>query len=244
MQYMDLDLFDNQLEALLRTLKGMPPKQIRSEPFIGLYGSELNARAAQLTAVQEAISLLQYVYDSQQALLTRAQLVKLGVKPTDSDKYLEPLNKYMRMHDITTPIRIAHFMAQILHESGYFKWTTELWGPTPQQTAYEGREDLGNTEPGDGYKYRGRGLIQLTGRANYANFAKFAGVDVLNEPKLVGKPDLAVLSSCWFWHRKSLNQFADNDDLITITRRINGGTNGLALRRKILEDVKLLFNSP
>ena len=98
---------------------------------------------------------------------------------------------------------------------------------------YEGRLDLGNTEPGDGAKFRGRGLLQTTGRANYAATGKALGVDLLLRPELLGLPPLAARSAGWFWQRKGLNELADAGDFTECTRRINGGLNGLAQRQEL-----------
>ena len=128
---------------------------------------------------------------------------------------------------IDTPLRQAHFLAQVGHESGELCYTEEL----ASGTEYEGRADLGNTEPGDGPRFKGRGLIQLTGRANYAAFGRFVALDLLTDPKRVATdPRLAVDAATWFWTRHALNALADRDDTLAITKKINGGTNGLAER--------------
>lgn len=136
--------------------------------------------------------------------------------------------------DITTPIRIASFLAQVGHETGSFRYTREIWGPTAAQKRYEGRLDLGNTEPGDGSKYRGRGLIHITGRYNYAQVSKALGIDAVNDPALLEKPAMAARSAAWWWHANGCNEIADTGDFVSLTRRINGGTNGLADRRERL----------
>lgn len=128
--------------------------------------------------------------------------------------------------DINTPERMAAFLAQVGHESGGLRWLTELWGPTVVQTRYEGRKDLGNTEPGDGFKYRGRGLIQLTGRANYARASAALATDFVSQPDLVAEPEYAVRTAMWFWQSRGLNELADSGHFEKITRIINGGLNG------------------
>jgi putative chitinase len=154
---------------------------------------------------------------------------KLGVVmpqavPKRIDSYFEPLVAGMKKHKITTPLRMAHFIAQLAHESGSFRYAEEL----ADGHAYEGRTDLGNTHPGDGPKFKGRGLIQLTGRANYAAYSKATGVDYLAKPGLVASDAFtAVDVACWFWKTRDLNTFADQDDVRAITRRINGGFNGI-----------------
>jgi putative chitinase len=145
---------------------------------------------------------------------------------------------------ITTRLRAAHFLAQIAHESDRFCAVTEY----ASGAAYEGRADLGNTEPGDGVRFKGRGLIQVTGRANYAEFqasaawhAEMMGVPAPNflaRPHLVAKFPWAGLCASWFWVRRNLNDPADQDNLIVVTRRINGGRNGLDDRADLLGDAK------
>ena len=111
----------------------------------------------------------------------------------------------------------------------------ELWGPTPAQARYEGRADLGNVEPGDGFRFRGRGLIQTTGRANYQATGNALGVDLVSEPGRLREPELAARSAAWFWREHGLNELADAGDFMRITRRINGGTNGYEQRLALFE---------
>jgi len=141
----------------------------------------------------------------------------------------------MLEREIDTPERQAAFLAQVGHESGGLHWLTEIWGPTPAQTRYEGRADLGNTEPGDGYRYRGRGLLQTTGRSNYARTGAALGLDLLAQPDLLAKPEAAARSAAWFWQAHGLNELADAGDTMVITRRINGGLNGYAERLALYE---------
>ena len=109
----------------------------------------------------------------------------------------------------------------------------EIWGPTKAQAKYEGRADLGNSVKGDGSKYRGRGLIQITGRANYAECGEALGLDLLTHPELLEKPQHACMSAAWFWSSRGLNTLADAGKFDTITLRINGGQNGAADRRAL-----------
>lgn len=134
---------------------------------------------------------------------------------------------------VNTPKRQAAFLAQVGHESGGLRYVREIWGPTEAQMWYEGRKDLGNTEPGDGFKYRGRGLIQITGRANYAEVGEALATDFIDNPELLEEPDMAVRSAMWFWQKHGLNELADVGDFSRITIRINGGTNGLADRQAL-----------
>ena len=126
-------------------------------------------------------------------------------------------------------MRQATFLSQLAHESGRFYYVEEI----ASGKAYEGRKDLGNVKPGDGVRYKGRGLIQLTGRANYRQLSQELGVDFENNPDLLKSPQYAVQSACWFWQSRNLNEFADVRDIKTITKRINGGYNGLADREAL-----------
>jgi putative chitinase len=148
-------------------------------------------------------------------------------------EYLPYLEAAMSEFEINTASRQAMFLAQIGHESGGLRYTTEIWGPTPAQSRYEGRKDLGNVQPGDGYKFRGRGLIQTTGRYNYEATGKALGVDLLSNPEALAKPTFSARSAAWFWMTKGLNQIADKGDNLAATKRINGGTNGLSDRQAL-----------
>jgi putative chitinase len=140
------------------------------------------------------------------------------------DRYYDPLVKGMKKYGITKPLRIAHFLAQIGHESASFRYAEEI----ADGSAYQGRTDLDNIHPGDGKRFKGRGLIQLTGRANYTEYSLDAGVDYVADPRKVATdPFVAVDVACWFWNKRKLNTLADRDDVKAVTRRINGGYNGL-----------------
>jgi putative chitinase len=143
--------------------------------------------------------------------------------------------------DITTPLRIAHFMAQATHETGGFKFLHELWGPTPAQQRYEGRLDLGNTSKGDGYLYRGRGVFQLTGRGNYADYGRLIGLGLVDHPELAEDPEISVLIACAYWKRHGLNGLADEDNIAAITHKINGGYTGIDDRKAALARAKLVL---
>lgn len=152
-------------------------------------------------------------------------------------KFIEPLKAGMAFYSIDTKLRKAHFFAQIGHESGHLVYTTELWGPTAAQKGYEGRLDLGNNKAGDGSLFRGHGLIQTTGRFNHARTRdrlreRFVDVpDFELNPKELAEAQWAALSACDFWDWKELNKLADADNFEGVTRRVNGGVNGLAERR-------------
>lgn len=133
-------------------------------------------------------------------------------------------NVHFRTYGILdTDLRLAHFMGQCAHESGGFIYMEEI----ASGQAYEGRADLGNTQPGDGKRYKGRGPIQLTGRANYRRVGRLIGIDLEAHPDIVSCPSIGLLVGCVFWSDAGLNALADADDINRITRKINGGTNGL-----------------
>lgn len=157
-----------------------------------------------------------------------------------AERWLEPLTEAMGRYDIGTPARQAAFIAQVGHESGRLVYVRELWNPVtcPWQARYEGREDLGNTEEGDGFRFRGRGLIQITGRANYAACGKALGLDLLKRPELLEEPSCAAMSAAWYWKSRGCNALADAGDFKALTRRINGGLNGYDDRVKLWEKAK------
>jgi len=141
--------------------------------------------------------------------------------------FVTPLNKSMAEFEIDlTPVREAAFLAQICHESGGFHYVKEI----ATGAAYEGRKDLGNIEPGDGIFFKGRGLIQITGRSNYQECGEALGLDLLAHPELLEDPVNATRSAAWFWHSRGLNEIADRGDFRLLTKRINGGYNGYADR--------------
>ncbi|HSF93859.1 MAG TPA: peptidoglycan-binding protein [Thermohalobaculum sp.] len=137
-------------------------------------------------------------------------------------------------YDIDSALRIGHFVAQVAHESAGFRTTEEF----ASGAAYEGRADLGNTQPGDGKLFKGRGLIQLTGRANYKTFGRRMGVDLVSDPEAAAEPVLSLRIACEYWKDRRINQWADRDNLVRVTKKINGGTNGLEDRRQYLAKAK------
>ena len=147
--------------------------------------------------------------------------------------FVPVLNTAMNRYQIIGTKRVAAFIAQIGHESGQLKYVKEIWGPTAAQARYEGRKDLGNTVAGDGSKYRGRGLIQITGRANYMACGEGLGLDLIKHPELLEKPQHACMSAAWFWATKGLSTLADAGQFDKITQRINGGQNGSADRQAL-----------
>jgi putative chitinase len=196
--------------------------------------------------------------------MLEAQLLALGIE----GKWFEPLQETFEKYQINTPKRQACFIGQCMHESGGFKFlkenlnysakalmatwpsrfpdmdTAEKFERQPEKIAnkvYSGR--MGNTEDGDGAKYIGRGLIQLTGKDNYMAFGEAIGEDLVANPQLVEQPRYAALSAGWFFNKRNLNALADVMDIETMSKRINGGTIGMADRiAKINKVFDLLTN--
>ena len=166
--------------------------------------------------------------------ITKQQLLQiLPSAGSAAGVFVPVLNAAMGHYQIIGTKRVAAFIAQIGHESGQLKYVKEIWGPTAAQAKYEGRKDLGNTVAGDGSKYRGRGLIQITGRANYMACGEALGLDLIKQPELLEKPQHACMSAAWFWATRGLNTLADAGQFDRITRRINGGQNGAADRQTL-----------
>lgn len=178
------------------------------------------------------------------------------------ERWSGPIIAAMRAYGINTALRKAHFLAQAGHESGGFKhlvenlnysadgllktWPSRFNAESAARMArkpelianhvYGGR--MGNVHPGDGWKYRGRGVFQLTGRSNYARAGKAMGMPLEREPERLESLEAASMSAAWYWFDKGLNTLADNDDIVAITKSINGGLNGLQDRRNRLERAK------
>jgi putative chitinase len=171
--------------------------------------------------------------------MTPVQLAKAtGARIDRATEWLPVIEAAMLEFGINTQQRQAMFLAQIGHESGGLHYTVEIWGNTAAQISYEGRKNLGNTQVGDGFKYRGRGLIQITGRSNYTQVATALGIDCVNEPDLLAEPVNAARSAAWWWKSRDLNRFADADDCKGCTKVINGGYNGLDQRLALYEAAK------
>lgn len=160
---------------------------------------------------------------------------KLGASQSRAEELGLAANVHLRSFGIMdNSLRLIHFLAQLAHESGNFRYMEEI----ASGVAYESRKDLGNTQVGDGKRYKGRGPIQLTGRANYRKCGQQLGIDLENNPEIVAIPSMGLMVACKFWADNELNALADQDDVLTITRRINGGTNGLADRKAHLVKLK------
>ena len=213
----DFNPKDVLVDSTIRALNNLPPRPTDLEPYAGLYPkAEVNS-----------------------PVITLDQLTAIAPysDPKRLTQLLPNLNTTMQRYGITTPLRKAHFIAQIAHESDAFNTNEEY----ASGADYEGRRDLGNTKACDGVRFKGRGLIQVTGRSNYAACGQALGVDLINNPQRLANFDLACFSAGWYWDTRSLNDYADNDDVIQITRIINGGLNGLGDRQAYLARAKQVF---
>lgn len=166
----------------------------------------------------------------------RKVLVKIEPrgKPWILDGLADAMEDLVSTFEINTDFRQQHFLSQCAHESDHFQTTREY----ASGAAYEGRKDLGNTVKGDGQRFRGRGLIQLTGRANYRAASNALQEPYVEQPELVERFPAAAIVSGWFWKTHGLNELADKDDVRAVTKRVNGGYNGLASRQVALANAR------
>lgn len=177
--------------------------------------------------------------------MTVATLQKIIPKATAAkiNVYAPLLSKFMAQYKIVGLHREAAFLAAIAHESDNLEKTVED-GNDAYFKRYEGNKNLGNTKPGDGLRFKGRGLIQITGRWNYTALSKTANIDFVASPKLLEEPVAAVISACWFWNFKKLSPLADQDEFKEITRLVNGGYNGWANRQALYLHAKNILLNP
>lgn len=169
-------------------------------------------------------------------MLTK-EMIK-SIAPNSKEEIIAPLvgylNKHMPKYEVNNYLRVCHFLAQAAHEAASFRTLEEY----ASGSAYEGRKDLGNVNKGDGVRYKGRGIFQLTGRANYRSIGAKIGMDLENNPELAESPEVSVLTALEYWKSRGLNAFADKDDVTSITKKINGGLNGFDDRKKYLAKAK------
>ncbi len=165
-------------------------------------------------------------------MITKNELYRFSPRMAS---YYDKLVPAMSEFEIDSKERQAAFLAQIAHESAKLRY----WEEIASGAAYEGRKDLGNTHPGDGMRYKGRGPIQLTGRANYVKASAHFGIDFVSNPETVAHPDYGLRIAGWFWDTHGLNPLADTGNFDRITRIINGGYNGLAEREAYWRRAKL-----
>ncbi|WP_241387444.1 glycoside hydrolase family 19 protein [Rhodococcus sp. CH91] len=149
-----------------------------------------------------------------------------GIPPERLDQFIGPLNDAMVRHGIDTPVRQAAFIAQLAVESDSFRTFEEY----ASGRAYEGRADLGNNQPGDGERYKGRGAIQITGRHNYQKVSEHTGVDFVAHPELLAAPENAFTTAAWYWTSRNLNEVADTAGIVRVSELVNGGHHALSRR--------------
>lgn len=177
-------------------------------------------------------------------MLTDAQLAAImpNMPAARRALFLPALNQTMQAYTISNRLRAAAFLGQLAHESGEFRYMEELWGPTAQQLRYDPPSPLatklGNTQAGDGKRYKGRGPIQITGRANYKRYGELLGLDLVGKPELVATPGVGLSAAGMFWRTNGLNALAELQDYREITRRINGGYTGWEDRLRYYEAAK------
>lgn len=211
------------------------------------------------------------VVEEKKDLITLEQLLEINdnLNKTKCEEYIKAFNEVLPIYNINTPLRICHFLAQVLHESGHLKYESEnlnysasalrsvfgkyfktdseaeKYARQPEKIAnrvYANRMGNGSEESGDGWKYRGRGLIQLTGKDNYNNCGNCIGYDLLNKPDCITEnKSVSLRTACWFWNKNSLNNYADNDDIVSITKKVNGGLNGIESRKEIIGRAKKIL---
>lgn len=162
-----------------------------------------------------------------------------GAKQNIIDGVAEYFNQYSKEYGVNTPLRVVHFLSQAAHETDKFKTLQEY----ASGSAYEGRRDLGNVKKGDGRRYKGRGIFQLTGRANYRTIGKVLDLDLENNPDSALNPKYSVLIALEYWKSRRINSNADIDDIVGVTKKINGGRNGLQDRINLLKRAKELYDT-
>lgn len=150
-----------------------------------------------------------------------------GLARATAESYLPHMEAAQREYNITSEMRSRMWLAQVGHESLSLRYMEEI----ADGSAYEGRSDLGNTQPGDGKKYKGRGPIQITGRYNYTQAGAALKLPLVDQPQIAAQPQHAFRVSAWWWQTHGLNEISDTGDVTAATRRINGGLNGLADRQ-------------
>lgn len=196
-------------------------------------------------------------------IITLDQLAEIAGKKTKMERellerFITPLNEELPKYGIDTPVEVASFLAQVLHESGGFKWMRELWGPTSQQIRYE-RDftkpwtatdprnklafSLGNYVVGDGKLFMGRGPIQMTGRKNYERLSRemFGDNTLLHNPDIITTPKYGIISSCIYWKWRNLDRYDDDLSVKEETKLVNGGYNGLDDRQRYMDRAIKVF---
>lgn len=174
------------------------------------------------------------------------EIMPQGAKLKRTDKFYSFILGGMRAYNITTVERAACFLATVAVETGEFQYVRELWGPTSQQLKYDPpnakARELGNINEGDGFKYRGRGLIQITGRDNYARASVGLNQDFVAKPELIEQPLWAVEVSCWWWTTHDCNRIADTKGIIGVSRKVNLGNENSSATPNHMEQRQAYFN--
>ena len=174
-------------------------------------------------------------------LITESQIRRImpNAKNERVKEFVASFNKYCKQFEINTKLRAAHYIAQVAHETGELRWLEEI----ADGSQYEDRKDLGNIQKGDGKRFKGRGYLQCTGRANYQNYADsgFCGGDLMSHPEWLAQQPGCQKASMFFWLTNGLNRLADSDNATAVSKRINGGTNGLAQRLYYTRKAKKVF---
>lgn len=165
-------------------------------------------------------------------------LVNVGVRTSRAEEFAKPLTLAMQEFGIVTPLEQAAFLANGLHETMMLRYLREIWGPTVAQKKYDNRTEKGNTNPGDGYRYRGGGFIHLTWCCNYETTGKAIGVDLKSNPERVAEPTIASRSAGHFWKSRGLHAVLAAGGFVAVVKSINGGTNGLAERERLFAALK------
>lgn len=248
------------------------PNKLSVGQVLQIPGEEEKLEAVETTASATAASAAPSVTETNSSeVITEAKLALIipNAQAANISKYTPALNSEMSKYEINTPLRVANFIAQVAHESGSLNYSSEnlnysakalraVFGkyfPTdemaeayarqPEKIAnkvYANRMGNGDEASGEGWKFRGRGLIQLTGKDNYTQCGKGIGLDLLSNPdQLANDANAAVAASGWYWDSHGLNTYADQDDIVTITKRINGGLNGLDDRKEFLTRAKAVL---
>jgi putative chitinase len=267
----DLQPIDAHVDTLLRQLSNLPARPSDRAPYQGSFPNE-SVSAARVKTVNRLRQLIVNIKTTEQDQRVDAALRSILNMParTNQAPYAEifpetPLPSItinhlleiaphaepnqlsslfphllltMAEYEISTPMRQAHFLSQLIHESGSFNYLEEI----DPGDYLEGREDLGNIHPGDGRRFKGRGLIQITGRNNYEACGLALGVNLIEAPTRLAEHDLACLCAGWFWSKNEINQFADRDDVEMVTRTINGGLNGFEDRQYYLGVARDVLN--
>jgi putative chitinase len=221
---------DQWMDELLRVALGKSDRATDAPPYADLFEGKAEGKSD--GKPNPAI-------DTSEIHLTLAQLLEIAPEadPSKVERLYPHLITTLAEFDLNTPLRQAHFLAQLCHESGAFNYLEEL----ASGEDYEWRDDLGNVEEGDGVRFKGRGLIQITGRTNYGDCGEALGVDLIAHPTRLADDDLACRSAGWFWSTRNLSTFADRDDVDTVTYRINGGYNGYDDRLYYLNGAKAVL---